>query len=140
MGPVFQLVYLSQAAEDISYSDIQDILEVSRINNEMEEVTGVLIFRDGYFLQLLEGREQDVKKVLSKILMDDRNHSIRVLIETTAVDRLFEKWSMAFYDGDISHNETEDLVELFNTCLTGSRRTVIIPMLKKFQASAPEPQ
>ncbi|KYG63439.1 BLUF domain-containing protein [Bdellovibrio bacteriovorus] len=140
MGPVFQLVYLSQAAEDISYSDIQDILEVSRINNETEEVTGVLIFRDGYFLQLLEGREQDVKKVLSKILMDDRNHSIRVLIETTAVDRLFEKWSMAFYDGDISHNETEDLVELFNTCLTGSRRTVIIPMLKKFQASAPEPQ
>ncbi|KYG69559.1 hypothetical protein AZI87_10310 [Bdellovibrio bacteriovorus] len=140
MGPVFQLVYLSQAAEDISYSDIQDILEVSRINNEMEEVTGVLIFRDGYFLQLLEGREQDVKKVLSKILMDDRNHTIRVLIETTAAERLFEKWSMAFYDGDISHNETADLVELFNTCLTGSRRTVIIPMLKKFQASAPEPQ
>ncbi|KHD89852.1 MAG: hypothetical protein OM95_01985 [Bdellovibrio sp. ArHS] len=140
MGPVFQLVYLSQAAEDISYSDIQDILEVSRNNNKMDEVTGVLIFRDGHFLQLLEGREQDVKKVLSKILMDDRNHSIRVLIETTTEARLFSNWTMAFYDGDISSNETEDLIELFDTCLKGNRRTMIIPMLKKFQASAPAPQ
>lgn len=140
MDGVFHLVYISQAAEDISYTDILDILEVSRRNNTADGVTGLLIFRDGFFLQLLEGTENNVKKVLSKILMDDRNFSVRVLTETQSDDRLFKEWSMAFYDGDISSNATKDLVDLFDLCLARNpdQKSMIVPMLRQFRASAPE--
>ncbi|WP_295905308.1 BLUF domain-containing protein [uncultured Bdellovibrio sp.] len=140
MNPIFHLVYISEAAEDISYTDIHDILEVSRRNNSQEAITGLLIFRDGHFLQLLEGDEKSVRKVLGKILLDDRNYSLRVLIEAEGDQRLFPNWTMAFYDGDVSPNSTEDLINLFDACLDGgaSRRSLIMPMLHQFRASAPE--
>lgn len=140
MENIFHLVYISEAAEDISYTDIREILEVSRRNNEFEEITGLLIFREGYFLQLLEGDESSVRQIFQKIREDDRNYSVRVLIEDKGDQRLFEKWSMAFFDGDISSNNTHDLINLFDTCLTGGvkHRTMIMPMLRQFRASAPE--
>ncbi|MNL33010.1 Blue light- and temperature-regulated antirepressor YcgF [compost metagenome] len=139
MDPVFHLVYISQAAEDISYTDIREILSVSRKNNAQENITGLLIFRDGFFLQLLEGSESAVKNILGNIMMDDRNHSLRVLIEVEGGQRLFEDWQMAFIDGDISSNETVDLIDFFDVCLKAGahQRALIMPMLRKFRASAP---
>lgn len=140
MNEIFHLVYISEAAEDISYTDIRDILDVSRRNNVQDDVTGLLIFREGHFLQLLEGSEKSVRKTLGKILLDDRNYSLRVLIETQGDQRLFANWAMAFYDGDVSPNSTQDLISLFDACLDGgaSHRSLIMPMLRQFRASAPE--
>jgi hypothetical protein len=139
MNPVFNLVYISHAAEDISYTDIRDILSESRKHNAQENITGLLIFREGFFLQLLEGTETAVKNILGKIMMDDRNHSLRVLIEVEGDQRLFQNWQMAFIDGDISSNETVDLIDFFDVCLKAGahQRALIMPMLRKFQASAP---
>ncbi|WII73508.1 BLUF domain-containing protein [Bdellovibrio sp. 22V] len=137
MAKTFHLVYMSHAAEDISYTDIRDILDISRKNNASEGVTGLLIFRESYFLQLLEGDERSVKKILGKIMMDDRNHTLKVLIETSSDKRLFSSWAMAFVDGDISSNSTQELVDLFNTCEKHDKNN-IIPMLEKFRASAPD--
>lgn len=138
MSQIFHLVYVSHAVEDISYTDIQDILAVSRQNNARDGITGLLIYREGYFLQLLEGTEQSVKNVLGNIMMDDRNHSLRVLIEAQG-ERLFADWSMAYIDGDISSNETEELIEFFDVCLQAgaNQRNLIMPILRKFRASAP---
>ncbi|MNL34573.1 Blue light- and temperature-regulated antirepressor YcgF [compost metagenome] len=138
MSSVFHLVYVSHAVEDISYTDIRNILEVSRKNNAQENITGLLVFREGFFLQLLEGTEEAVKKVLGNIMMDDRNHSLRVLIEANG-ERLFGEWSMAYIDGDISSNETEELIEFFEVCLQAgaNQRALIMPILRKFRASAP---
>ncbi len=140
MSAVFHLVYISEAVEDISYTDIRDILDVSRRRNLEDDITGLLIFRDGYFLQLLEGDEKKVRATLGRILQDDRNYSLRLLIETPGPERLFKEWTMAFYDGDISANSTQDLITLFEACLDGGdhKRPLIMPMLRQFRASAPE--
>lgn len=140
MSGVFHLVYFSKAAEDLSYTDIREILEVSRRNNARLGITGLLIFRDGYFVQLLEGDEAPVRNVLTAIRDDDRNYSVKVLIETVGAERLFPDWSMAFHDGDITTSSTTYLIELFESVVTTdlSRRGLIMPILKKFRASAPE--
>ena len=137
--PIFHLVYVSRAAEDISYTDVQDILKVSRQHNVIAGISGMLIFREDYFLQLLEGSEAEVKSVLGKIMMDDRNHSLRVLIEAEGPEPLCKGWSMAFLDGDISSNETRELVEFFDTCIKpgANNRNLILPLLRKFRESAP---
>ena len=140
MSGVFHLVYFSKAAEDLSYTDIREILEVSRRNNARLGITGLLIFRDGYFVQLLEGDEAPVRNVLTAIRDDDRNYSVKVLIEAIGAERLFPDWSMALHDGDITTASSEHLVELFESVSASdlSKRALIMPILKKFRASAPE--
>ncbi len=139
MSKVFHLVYISKAAEDLSYTDIREILESSRRNNARLGLTGLLIFRDGYFLQLLEGQELAVRGVLERICEDDRNYSVKVLIETQSNKRLFEDWSMAFHDGDIATNSSEQLEKLFTIIRDGNgkKQDLILTLLRDFSASAP---
>lgn len=136
---VFHLIYISHAIGDIGFSDIQDILQCSRDNNFQLQVTGLLIFRDGYFVQLLEGTESTVKQILGKILLDERNHDLRVLAEFSSEERFFEEWSMAYVDGDISVNETAALVQL---CEEASKKGAcakqkLIHFLHGFKNSSP---
>lgn len=140
MSNIHQLVYISDAAEDISYSDIQDILAVSRRHNLQHQITGLLIYRDGFFLQLLEGEEKKIAELVSKIRFDSRNSNLRVIIETASEQRLFPDWAMAFCDGDISSKNTKYLIELFESCcgLDSQQHFLIMPILKKFRASAPD--
>jgi hypothetical protein len=137
MSSLFQLVYVSTAKADISYTDIRNILDSSRKNNALDDVTGLLIFRDGFFLQLLEGQETAVKNILGKILLDTRNEKVRVLVQEDAPSRLFHDWNMAFVDGDLSTNETQDLLDLFEIALQAdiSKRTLIPVMLRRFRGS-----
>lgn len=138
--PVFQLVYLSHAVADISYTDIREILDVSRVHNAKEDITGILIYREGYFLQVLEGNKDSILSLVERIRQDDRNFKLRVLIESEGQNRLFSGWSMAFLDGDLEANSTADLLDLFELCLqSGIGDKVAIPlMVRKFRASAPE--
>ncbi|MGZ3768362.1 MAG: BLUF domain-containing protein [Bdellovibrio sp.] len=140
MKTIFHLVYISEAVMDISYSDIHDILDKARKFNHKENVTGLLIFRDGYFIQLLEGKEDSVRKVLNRILLDDRNYSLRVVTESMSEQRLFSEVPLAFYDGDISSNSTEGLVSLFDACTEKNEKLpaeTILPLFCKFKESAP---
>lgn len=139
MSSIFHLIYISRASKSLSYSDIQNILATSKVNNAREGITGLLILRDDYFVQLLEGTESAVKKILGHIIMDERNSSLKVLIETTSEERLFAGWEMAFVDGDLSNNSTQELVDFFEACVDSGHKDkgLIMPLLKKFQASAP---
>lgn len=140
MPKVFQLVYVSQAVDDLSYTDIREILEVSRKNNSTQNITGILILRDGYFLQVLEGEENSIRKLIEKIRDDDRNYKLQIKIEAESDTRFFDKWSMAFLDGDIEANSTVDLIKLFDLCVKAGphERNLIMGMVKNFRASAPD--
>lgn len=137
MSPVFHLVYISHASESLSYSDLLNILNSSRRNNARDNITGVLILRDGYFIQVLEGPEDKIQKLVSTIRRDNRNHTLNVLIEDHSQSRIFGDWSMAFLDGDISSNKTRDMVEFFEACLQSGSNTKesIMPLVRRFRAS-----
>ncbi|WP_413558503.1 BLUF domain-containing protein [Bdellovibrio sp. HCB209] len=139
MSQVFHLVYVSVASDSISYTDIRNILNSSRKNNARDNITGVLILREGYFLQVLEGDEDKIRALVNTIREDSRNHTLNVLIQEKSEKRLFGDWTMAFLDGDIEANTTKDLLEFFSACLDSgiNRKTLIMPLVRKFRASAP---
>lgn len=139
MSKVFHLLYLSRAVADLSYSDIRDILEASRRNNAFSETTGVLIYRDGYFLQLLEGHKEAILDLLEVIKEDDRNYQLNVLVEVESNERFFKDWSMGFLDGDIQANTTDALLDLFDICYHSNKtdQAKIIGMVKRFSESVP---
>ena len=106
LGSLFQLVYISEAVEDLSYSDLENILKTARLKNLALNITGILIHREGFFIQLLEGPKDHVKEVMSKIIKDRRHKNLRIIHEWDQVqNRFFTDWSMSFLDGDLATHE-----------------------------------
>ena len=141
MSKVFHLVYLSQARDNITYTDIQNILNSSRKYNKINEISGVLIYRDGYFLQLLEGNEELVLETLSRIVRDRRQHHLQTIIEATSNQRIFEAWSMHFFDADTATTETQKLVnDILDLAFSAKHKEKenILPMIRCFKKNQKE--
>lgn len=109
----FHLIYRSKALINKDNS-LTEILKVSREFNSTNDITGMLIFRDNHFLQLLEGQEDIVRKLLEKIRLDMRHMQVTVIAETTSEKRMMQDWSMALVDSSSLTNTAKDLFELFD--------------------------
>ena len=89
--------YLSKAKDNFDERDLPAILEVSQRNNRRDGVTGILLYKDGRFLQILEGTESTVRAIAQRIEADERHSEFAVIIDE-AMPRLFSDWSMGFAD------------------------------------------
>ena len=93
---LYQLTYRSEAKMGISAEDINSILRQSEANNPKFEITGCLVYNEGYFVQLLEGEKEIVKERFDVIELDQRHEMVEVLSEGETMDRMFEDWKMAY--------------------------------------------
>lgn len=96
----FQLVYVSLATHPFSADDLLSLLQMSRENNQRAGVSGILLYKEQRFLQLLEGDEASVCATFQRIQRDSRHHDITVLLENETDMRDFDDWSMAFENLD----------------------------------------
>lgn len=93
-----RLVYVSSATHMMSKQELLDLLEVARRNNTRLGITGMLLYRDGNFIQLLEGEPEAVQRIYATIAVDPRHFGTMVLLDETADERLFGEWTMGFRD------------------------------------------
>lgn len=93
---MLSLVYSSSASDSFSEADLPALLAQSRDNNARLGLTGILLYRDGRFLQLLEGEQDAVRDRVAVIARDDRHARIRILIEDRIVTRQFPDWTMGY--------------------------------------------
>ncbi len=94
---VFQLIYRSKANAYFSDDDLIHLLRQCRSKNIEKEVTGLLLYGYGSFIQLLEGKEEVVRDLYSKrIALDPRHSNPVILLQHQVPKRLFKDWSMAF--------------------------------------------
>lgn len=98
MNQLFHLVYLSSATIPFSKSELHEILQKSRVNNEALSVTGLLLYGEGNIIQVLEGTKSDVQALYEKIKKDSRHGGFIKLLEEEIPFRQFGDWSMAFRD------------------------------------------
>lgn len=97
MALLYQFVYVSAIADNVRPGCVSDIVRISRINNINKQITGILIFDGGHFCQYLEGTEENVKRLATRIMMDSRHTDIRVLHQAPfSGPRRFPKWDMGF--------------------------------------------
>lgn len=93
---MFSLAYVSTAAVSFSNLQLIDLLEKSRVNNEALGVTGMLLYKDGRFLQAIEGEEDSVKSLQARIAADPRHRDMVILLMGPISRREFPDWSMGF--------------------------------------------
>lgn len=89
-----QLVYISKPSQEISFSEIRQILIKARVNNHFKGVTGVLLYDGASFLQVLEGPEETVLNLYASIAKDPRHAQVTSLCEREIEARDFGDWSM----------------------------------------------
>lgn len=92
------IVYISQGTRRLQRADILDILRVSRMKNTVRGITGVLLYYDGLFLQVLEGEDDRLADLLEVLRHDRRHKELRVLLDETVTERHFPDWAMAFME------------------------------------------
>ena len=95
---MIRLIYVSSATRPMGEQDLLDLLAQSRPRNTRQHVTGMLVYRDGAFLQVLEGESADVQEIYRSITMDDRNTGHYLIAKEEITDRNFPAWSMGFKD------------------------------------------
>lgn len=95
-----QLVYVSVAAQPMRDQDLEEILEVARSRNEGNRITGMLLYKNHRFIQLLEGEEEIVNKIFRSIQNDDRHQDVQVLWSQYVQYRDFPDWTMGFRSVD----------------------------------------
>lgn len=93
---IYQLMYYSTACQEQTGAQLRDILEVSRCGNRERNITGLLLYGDGVFFQVLEGAEAEVRALYAKIEADDRHHSILEAAEREVPKRNFADWAMGY--------------------------------------------
>lgn len=91
---MIQLVYESKAQDRFSNSDLALLLDQARQRNAADDITGILIFHEDYFLQVLEGPEDNVQRCFDRIKNDERHGDIWMLARMKMHERAFSKWRM----------------------------------------------
>ena len=93
---IFQLVYVSRATSGLEVAELDAILDTARRNNAGLGITGMLLYHEGSFIQVLEGEQAAVEALYEKIGQDGRHESANVVLRTQVEDRAFNQWSMGY--------------------------------------------
>jgi hypothetical protein len=97
---LYSLAYFSRNAITGTAIEVQaqidSILASARRNNARDGVTGALLFSDGCFAQVLEGRRADIEAIFEVIQCDTRHRDVTILHLHPVERRSYAEWAMAF--------------------------------------------
>jgi hypothetical protein len=141
-SPLYRLVYSSIRNEDCDQDCIDNILESSVKNNPKKDLTGVLLYTNDRFIQVLEGPLTNVMETYNRILKDKRHGGSVIRYCSPTDERYFEDWYMGSknidkkeldFDTEVSAEEKK----IYNSLADGNfsaYKDDSIRMLKTFLA------
>lgn len=89
-------IYTSAGTMEFNKEQIVSLLEAARKNNSTLNVTGMLLYDDGAFFQVLEGDREVVEKLFEKISKDKRHDRVTKIIVEAIEERDFSEWTMGY--------------------------------------------
>lgn len=106
---LIELIYYSFPLRTFREVDIHKMLSLIRPKNQAMDVSGMLLYANKQFLQVLEGRSKDVNQIFQSISHDARHYDVNLVSVRNIKDRNFANWDMAFAGGDdIGHLEAQE--------------------------------
>lgn len=99
---LFTLAYTSesQIPPEKFNQEIAKIIKVAQKENMDRDITGVLLYMNNRFLQILEGPQDHIYTLMQNIEADTRHKNVETLIEKHIRQRGFGQWNMEFYELD----------------------------------------
>ena len=97
------LIYVSIESRPLQQEDLDDIIDVCTRNNSKNDITGMLLYVDGRFFQVLEGEELAIETLFASISADKRHRDVTIIAKGDLDKRIFKDWTMKF--NSISESE-----------------------------------
>lgn len=91
-----RISYLSWASTPLPDNQLQELLRIARQHNAQLHITGLLLYGNERFLQVLEGEEDTVRALYERIKRDARHHGVAAYADKKIARRAFAEWAMAF--------------------------------------------
>lgn len=95
-----ELSYLSEAISDMSFLGLMRLLESARTFNQNNGITGILLYDNQQFGQIIEGEHANVMRTWKRIQDDKRHHRVELLEIREISERSFPEWLLRFYGGE----------------------------------------
>jgi blue light- and temperature-responsive anti-repressor len=96
MSNLIHLIYNSAQTTAFSDDALRHLLTKARNKNASLDITGMLLYVDGSFFQVLEGPEEKIDAVVATIEKDPRHSLMTVIIREPIHRRSFSEWTMGF--------------------------------------------
>ena len=127
------IVYVSTAKRLLTEDELLDLLTTARTKNKKHSVTGMLLYCQGTFMQVLEGEKSSVELIYKAIELDTRHKNIIKLASGTIEKRNFPDWSMGFASvNSETLQEIEGFLSSPDLSLTRNSEHITVNMLKTF--------
>jgi len=107
-----ELSYLSEAVSDMSFLGLMRLLESARAFNQKNAISGILLYDNQQFGQIIEGERASIMKVWKRIQEDKRHHRVELLEIREIAERSFPDWLLRFYGGDTLTRDYPALAEM----------------------------
>ena len=116
--PFIELIYYSRASKEMTEKEINEILATAHERNKDLCVSGILIYYNGYFVQLLEGNRVPVNQIFQCISNDERNENVTVMSVREIVHKSYKGWDMAYMGGSemrsVKNSQEDFMPELYS--------------------------
>lgn len=137
---LYRVIYVSASKSLPGAAGIAGLLRAARHNNVQAGITGILLYHDGGFLQVLEGMRAPVERVFAAICADPRHHQVITLWRGPVEGRLFGDWRMGFVPPEgwpvaTGEDEVVDLRRLLLSDAPWFHDRITGPLLRRFMRS-----
>ncbi len=105
--------YVSTVNPGLSNIDINELMEYVKVHNNATGLTGILIYSEGNFFQVLEGEMDIVKMMFERIKKDSRHYNVIKMLDKEIDNYSFSEYHSSFtvISGDYSHEEFQKFLE-----------------------------
>lgn len=109
-----RFIYISTAQSEKETSSLSAIQSTSMFCNERDGLTGVLLWANGGFFQLIEGPKQKLDAAIGRIYLDTRHAGIIRMSYTPISDAICADWGMGMFPvkGSSPHSEIFDATDI----------------------------
>jgi hypothetical protein len=96
MSYLMQLAYTSASLQVFTVPELITLLDRARDKNKRLGITGMLLYVENSFFQVLEGESEVVLPLYQEIVLDPRHTSVTTVIAEPLPERAFPDWTMGF--------------------------------------------
>lgn len=97
---LYFLLYVSYATQKFSLEELESLWKMSARKNVSLGLTGMLLYMNNRFIQVIEGEKSRVQQLYERISSDKRHRDTMVILEGILEEKNFKNWSMGFYHLD----------------------------------------
>jgi hypothetical protein len=132
-----QIFYASSARKDMTRVGIEALLERARAHNTRVGITGILLYKGGIFLQLIEGPDAEITALFKRIQLDPRHDHVIQILNLTHRQRIFNEWTMAYRElSELDIHMVNEILS-WNKLISAAKEIdnhLILHMLERFRS------